>query len=105
MGFQVSFFRMRHPEAESKRCRFSPRELLFAHAALADPAKGRFLHDQRSARALAELAEAKAGDTDVRIDDWTLRREAGAYRARIDAESFALDLAMSASQPLLLQGD
>src|SRR5207247_10075040 len=70
-----------------------------------DPAKGRFLHDHRSARALAELAQAKAGDTDVRIDDWELRREAGAYHARIDAESFALDLAMAASQPVLLQGD
>jgi predicted secreted hydrolase len=105
MGFQVTFFRLRNRDAEGNPSRFGAAQLLFAHAALADPAKGRLLHDERSARALAGLVEAKAGDTDVRLDDWMLRREAGAYHARIEAEGFALDLAMAPTQPVLLEGD
>lgn len=105
LGFQVTFFRVRNPAAESNPSRFSPRQLLFAHAALADPGSGRFLHAQRSARAFEPLVDARTGDTDVRIDDWSLVRESAAYRARIVAEDFALDLELTPTQPLLLQGD
>ena len=45
--------------AEANPSRFAPRQLLFAHAALADPRSGRLLHDQRAARAGFGLAEAK----------------------------------------------
>ncbi|HEX3097367.1 MAG TPA: lipocalin-like domain-containing protein [Usitatibacter sp.] len=105
LGFQVTFFRVRNPAAESSPSRFAPRQLLFAHAALADPAAGHLLHGERSARAYDGLAEAKAGETDVRIDDWTLARESGAYRTRIDSEGFALDLVLTPTQPVLLEGD
>ncbi len=105
MGFQVTFFRVRNPGAEANPSRFSPSQLFFAHAALADPARGRLLHDQRSARGLKGLVEASALDTAVRIDDWSLAREDNAYRARIDADGFALDLAMTPTEPVLLQGE
>ncbi len=105
MGFQVTFFRLRNRDGEGDPGRFNAAQLLFAHAALADPAKGRLLHDERSARALAGLVEAKTGDTDVRIDDWMLRRDADAYRTRVEADGFALDLAMTPTQAVLLQGE
>jgi len=105
LGFQVTFFRVRNPAAEGNPSRFAPRQLLFAHAALADPAVGSLLHGERSARAYDGLAEAKPGDTDVRIDDWSLARESGAYRARIASEGFALDLTLTPTQPLLPEGD
>jgi predicted secreted hydrolase len=105
LGFQVTFFRVRNPDAESLPGRFSPRQVLFAHAALADAPRGRFLHDQRIGRQLADLVDARVGDTGVRIDDWTLVREAGSYRTRIEAEGFTLDLALTPTQPVLLQGD
>ncbi len=105
LGFQVTFFRVRNPAAEGNASRFNAGQLLFAHAALADPANGRLLHDQRSARLLAGLVEARVGDTDVRIDDWALVREGGGYRARIAADTFTLDLALAPTQPVLLQGE
>ncbi|MGE5097255.1 MAG: lipocalin-like domain-containing protein [Betaproteobacteria bacterium] len=105
LGFQVTFFRVRNPDAESNASRFSPRQLLFAHAALADPARGHLLHDQRSARALPGLVEAATGDTDLRIDDWSLRREGRGYHARIPAGTFTLDLTLESTQPVMLQGD
>ncbi len=105
LGFQVTFFRVRNPDAESNPSRFAPAQLLFAHAALAEPAHGKLRHDQRSARAGFGLAEAGAGRTSVLIDDWSLRFEDGAYRARIPAEGFALDLVMRPTQPVLRQGE
>jgi predicted secreted hydrolase len=105
LGFQVTFFRVRNPEAEESASRFTPSQLLFAHAALADPAEGRLLHDQRSARRLPPLVDAAAGRTDVRIDDWTLVRDPEAYRTRVVGEDFALDLAFAPTQPVMLQGD
>jgi predicted secreted hydrolase len=105
MGFQVTFFRLRNPDGEGRASRFAPGQLLFAHAALADPAEGHLLHDQRSARALAPLVEAREGATQVRIDDWSLAREADAYRTRIAADDFSLELSFAPTQPMLLQGD
>jgi len=105
LGFQVTFFRLSNPAAEDNPSRFSPRQLLFAHVALADPARGRFLHDQRAERAYDGLVAAETANTGVRIDDWSLVREAGAYRARIAAAGFRLDLSLQPTQPVLLEGD
>lgn len=105
LGFQVTFFRLRNREAESNPSRFAPSQLLFAHAAIAEPAHGRLRHDQRIARAMPGLAEAKAGETDVSIDDWRLHREGDRYLARIPGEGFTLDLALVPTQPVLLQGE
>jgi predicted secreted hydrolase len=105
LGFQVTFFRVRNPPAESNPSRFSPRQIVFAHAALSDPARGHLLHDQRTQREFEDLVQARTGDTDVRLDDWTFVRDSGVYRAHVAAEGFALDLAFTPTQPVLLEGD
>ena len=104
-GFQVTFFRVRNPDAEGGAGRFAPAQLLFAHAAYADPRIGRLLHDQRSGRVLPPLVEAATDDTRVRLDDWFLRREGSGYRTRIAAEDFTLELTLEPTQPVMLQGD
>jgi len=105
LGVQVTFFRNRPGVAEGGTSRFTPRQLLFAHAAIADPRRGRLRHDQRAARAGFGLAEAAEATTGVAIGDWSLRLEGDAYRARIPARDFALDLAFAAHAPPMLQGD
>jgi len=105
LGFQVTFFRVRNKDAESNPSRFAPKQLLFAHAALADPAVGKLVHGQKAARALEGLAEAAVGDTAVRIDDWSLVRAGGRYSTRVAAEGFALDLTFAPTRPPLAQGD
>ena len=105
LGFQVTFFRVRHKEAEVNPSRFSPKQILFAHAALADPQRMRLAHDQRIARALPPLVYAGEGETDLRIDDWTMKRESNVYRTRIASDEFALDLRLEPTQPVLLQGE
>ncbi len=73
LGVQITFFRNRPGVAESGTSRFAPRQLLFAHAAIADPRTARLQHDQRAARAGFGLAEAATTTTDVHIGDWSLR--------------------------------
>jgi predicted secreted hydrolase len=105
LGFQVTFFRVRNREAEDQPGRFSAKQILFAHAALADPREGRLLTDERMARALPPLVEARTGETHVRIDDWSLVREPNTYRTRIAADTFTLALTFTPTQAVLLQGE
>ena len=104
LGVQITFFRNRPRVAEANPSRFAPRQLLFAHAALADPAIGKLLHDQRAARAGFGLAEAQEGRTEVAIDDWSLRQTTDGYSARIAAREFEYALEFKLTQPVLLQG-
>jgi predicted secreted hydrolase len=104
-GVQVTFFRVRPGVAEGGRSAFAPVQLLFAHAALADPAQGRLRQDQRAGRAVFGLARASEATTDVVLDDWSLVLDDRTYRAHIPARGFALDLAFTAAAPPLLNGD
>lgn len=103
-GFQITFFRSRPGLQEQNDSAFAPKQLLFAHVAIADAKHGRLLHDQRVAREGFDLAYARTGTTDIAIDDWKFARIDDAYHARIDADGFALDLRFTLTQPVLLQG-
>jgi len=104
-GVQVTFFRTRPGVAEGSASRFAPTQLVFAHAAIADPALGRLRHEQRAARAGFELAQASETSTDVAIGDWSLSLAGDTYTARVAARDFAFTLSFAARQPLLLQGE
>ena len=105
-GFQVTFFRVRTGLATENPSGFAPRQVLFAHAALADPAQGKLRHAQRSARVGFGLAYAHEGNLDVRLDDWSLRQsQPGRYVTIVHGEDFGLELTLEATQPPLLQGD
>jgi predicted secreted hydrolase len=105
LGVQITFFRNRPRVAEDNPSRFAPRQLLFAHAALADAKNGRLLHDQRAARAGFGLAEAQEERTEVVIDDWSLRQSARGYSAKVVAREFEYALEFKPTQPVLLQGE
>jgi len=104
LGFQITFFRARPEEASDNPSAFNPRQVLFAHAALSDPKRGRLAHDQRAARAGFSLAHAELDRTAVWIDDWRLELHGNRYQARIAARDFAFELDFLAEQ-LVLQGD
>jgi predicted secreted hydrolase len=105
LGFQITFFRTKPDIEQNNPSSFAPRQLLIAHCAISDPKRGRIWQDQRIRRAGLGLAEAATGDANVRIDRWSLKRDAAAYSARIDAEDFSLDLKLEQTQPLMLNGD
>ena len=45
LGFQTTFFRVRTGIGEDNPSAFAPRQLILAHAAIADPVLGRLRHD------------------------------------------------------------
>ena len=104
LGFQVTFFRVRPELKHDNPSRFSPRQILIAHAAVSDPAHGRLIHAQRTARGAFGLAGAAGGRVETWVDDWRLARDGATYRARVPAPAFTLDLAFDATQAPLLQG-
>jgi predicted secreted hydrolase len=104
LGFQITFFRARPEDASDNPSKFNPRQILFAHAALSDPKRGRLLHDQRAARAGFSLAHAELARTGVWIDDWRLELEGRRYEARIAARDFSFEFSLFANQ-LVLQGE
>ena len=118
LGFQVTFFRSRLPIADSNPSRFAPKQLLFAHAALADAKVGHLLADQRIARAGFGIAQASDRDADISLDGWRLMRvapdkdrvgehadaESLHFKTRVAGDRFALDLDLRATGPVLAQG-
>lgn len=105
LGFQITFFRSATDQDAANPSRFAPKQLIIAHAALSDPAVGHLLHAQKSAREGFGLAYAKTGDTDLKLDDWSLVRAAdGRYTAKLRSADFTLDLQLAPTQPPMLQG-
>jgi predicted secreted hydrolase len=106
LGFQITFFRSCIDIAQTLNSRFAAKQLLFAHAALTDVSAQKHWHDQRIARAGFGIAQAKEQSTDVKLRDWTLKRqEDGTYNSRIAAKDFLLNLQFTPQQSLLLQGN
>ncbi len=105
LGFQLTFFRLRPGLQENNPSSFAPRQLIMAHAAISDPVLGRLRSAEKSARAGFGIATAEIGDTSVGIDDWSLRREAGAYVARVRSEALSYELTATPSIAPVLQGE
>ncbi len=105
IGFQITFFRSRIEAAQALQSRFAAKQLLFAHAAFTDISAQKHWHDQRIARSGFGIAQTSDITTDVKLRDWTLKRNAeGIYSSRITARDFSLQLQFTPAQPLLLQG-
>ncbi len=105
LGFQITFFRTKPAIGNGNPSAFAPSQLLIAHCAISDPARGRLWQDQRIRRAGFDLAQAAVGDTDIRVDRWVLKRgDNDAYTATIDADGFSLQLNLSPTQRPMLNG-
>jgi len=104
LGFQITFFRTKSSIDDTNPSAFAPRQILVAHCAISDPKRGRLWQDQRIRRAGLGLADAMIGDTDVWIDDWSLKRRSGVYEARIAADNFSFALTFAETQAALING-
>jgi predicted secreted hydrolase len=108
LGFQITFFRLRPRLQEANPSAFAVRQLLFAHAALADPRQGRLLTAEKAARAGFGLAEARDDDTGLVIDDWSLKRaQSGgtdSYAMSAQGAGFGYRLEARTESPPVLQG-
>jgi predicted secreted hydrolase len=103
-GFQITFFRARPDIDTPNPSAFTPRQIILAHAALADPKHGRLRHDERAARTALGLAGSREGTTEVWVDDWKLALGANGYEASIRARDFTLELQFESKGAPTLQG-
>lgn len=107
-GFQITFFRSATGLARGNRSRFAARQLLFAHAAVTALAPAAHAHDQRMVRwngaPDAPTGHAAVGRGAVQLAGWSLHDDGSAWRARAQGGALALDLVLTRTQPLLLQG-
>ncbi|HXQ63804.1 MAG TPA: lipocalin-like domain-containing protein [Steroidobacteraceae bacterium] len=104
LGFQVTFFRTRPTLEQANPSAFAARQVLIAHAALSDPARGRALHDERISRQGFGVAQAAIGRTDVVLGDWRLGAVDGGFEAVVKAEEFTLTLALARRAPPMPNG-
>ena len=106
MGFQVTFFRSRTLHPESNPSRFAPRQLMFAHAALALPGEVQLRHAEVAARAGSASVSFRTADTALELSGWSLRRTSDDhYKVNIPAEHFTLELDAFTSLAPVLRGD
>ena len=85
---------------------FAAKQLVIAHAANADPARGTLLHDERVARAGFGAASVSDEDTDVLLDRWRSTRspQRAAIAAPIAAQGFTLQLDAAADAAAVAAG-
>jgi predicted secreted hydrolase len=106
LGFQITFFRSATGHDTADPSAFAPSQLIIAHAALSDPARGHLTHDQRIGREGFGLAYAKPDNTDVKLDAWKIARAVdGHYDVTADANGFSLHLTLTPTQPPMIQGE
>jgi predicted secreted hydrolase len=104
LGFQVTFFRSRTGVGEDSKSKFAPKQILFAHAAIADARHGKLRHDEKIAR-VGFGNHTKVGAMDIALNKWTMKMADNIISARISSKNFSFDLLLTPSQPPILQGE
>ena len=105
--FEVTFFRQRpEPGAwEANPSAFTPRQIVSAHAALANPQQEAFEHWRRLARVGLDGGRADSDRLGVGIRDWSLVAEAeDRWRLRLAGEPGAWDLRLRPTGEAVRQG-
>lgn len=106
--FQLTFFRQRPEPGDwlANPSAFTPRQIVSAHAALADPAEQEFDHWRRLARIGLDGGRAAVDRLDVGIRDWGLEGLTdGAWRLRLAGAPGDWDLRLRPSGDPVLHGD
>ncbi len=107
LGLQLTFFRTRTRHDPKNPSRFAPKQLMFGHAALADPTQPRLFHDELAARVMPSMMSGTDTALSMRSPQgsWFLKREANdVYRAVVKAANFEYSLTIRPPGPPVAQG-
>jgi predicted secreted hydrolase len=105
-GYQLTFFRtaLRRPDPRA-RSAWSLHTVYFAHLALSDQARGRFLFREKASRGTLGLAGAGTGALEVWIDSWRAETAGDRHLLKAQDDGLALDLELTPSKPPALHGE
>jgi predicted secreted hydrolase len=105
-GFQLTFFRRAFVrEPTRKLSAWAVRDLYPAHFAITDVSSQNFFHTELLTRKGPGLAHAATDDLDVRVRDWTAKREGEEIQITAHEQDYALTLRLVPVKPPVLHGD
>ncbi len=108
-GYQLTFFRSAlKPGLPESKSAWRTNQMYMAHLTLTDVETNRFYTDERFSRAGNDLAGASNNYYQVWLYDWSAKTEGEEdFPLRLHAKSndFAVDLLLTSSKGLVLQGD
>ncbi len=113
-GFQLTFFRIAlAPAGRQRASAWATNEVYMAHFAVSDIAAQRFYRFERFSRAAAGLAGASGNPFRVWLESWFAESNAAAetggpdlaMRLRAGEDDVAIDLSLSSTKPIVLQGE
>jgi hypothetical protein len=94
-GYQLTFFRIPGPAGPEHPSCLAARQLLLGHVALSDLRARKQRHGQRLLRGLPGAVQAQVGECNLKLRDWTLKREGDGYRAAFSGPGFSLELELA----------
>jgi predicted secreted hydrolase len=103
-GFPDDLLRVRTGVGEDSPSAFAPRQLILAHAAIADPRLGRLRHGGALGAGGFRAGRLRAGPTGVWVGDWRFALDGERYRAEVHADDFSYALDLRPAGPPLLNG-
>jgi predicted secreted hydrolase len=105
-GYQLTFFRQALScEPVSGASKWRTQQLYFAHFAITDAQANAFFSDLRMTRQSIGLAGARGNPYKVWIDDWRAEQIDDHLTLTARGEGMTLHLVLSATKPILLQGN
>ena len=111
-GYQLTFFRSRLRPADAGESvaplsAWRTPHLFLAHAAVSDPASGRFWYADRLSRAALGMAGASREGSGVRVvlRDWSADLQPRAHRLKAAGDDFRLDLTLVPLKAPVAHGD
>ena len=107
-GYQVTLFRIAlSPEQPKSTSVWATNQVWMAHVALTDVETKQHLHEQRFARGAAGLAGQSLNPFKVWLEDWQILGDATGdfpWKVQVKTTDFALELDLSPTKPVVLQG-
>ncbi len=103
LGYQFTLFRFASPPGEELDSAWATNATWMANLALSDGRHRRFYPAERFARSALDLAGADQDRWWLR--DWEVARRGGSWHLNAEHDDFALALELTATRPLVLQGD
>jgi predicted secreted hydrolase len=95
VGFQTVFFRRYHEDVG--------RHVIFGDVALSDPLTDKLIYSHQSSYESLRFAHARQGETDVTLNDWSLKRnKSGSYDLMLPTKDFTLDLTVTPTQQMMI---
>ncbi len=94
-AFQVTFFRKKINGEHKKNSSFELSQLVFAHASIILPEKNQIIFSQRSGRLRKEIIQIDKYDTNIKYQDWFLKRnDDNSYEVQVLDSKFKLNLSL-----------